>query len=482
MKSKEKYQVTIGLEIHAQLLTNTKIFSTETYKYGELPNTQISPITLAHPGTLPTINKKAIEYAIMMGLSCKAQINEFNIFARKNYFYPDLPKGYQITQDKTPICHSGTITIQKQDGQEKIVRIKRIHLEEDTGKSIHKQNTTLLDFNRAGAPLIEIVTEPDIETSEEAYLVVLEIRNILRYLGICNGNMEEGSLRCDTNISVKLHHTSVLGKRVEIKNINSTRNVKMAIEYEINRQINTLEQGGTIELETRTYDAIQNITIKTRAKDTLNDYKYFPEPNLRPFIVSQDWITKIQETLPPLPSEMLKKFNTHYQLSIYDAKNLTNDKELAMFFDKLCNITDYYKIAANWVIGPIKSYMNELKVTIDEYPIPMQNIAMLINMLGSKKINFSLAQQKLHPAMVKQPHISPEKLAEELGITEVKLDQLEIKNMIHSIIEKYPEKIAEYKNGKKGILAMFMGELMKATNRRINPKEASQLLEKALES
>lgn len=478
----DKYKAVIGLEIHAQLNTKSKMFSSDANGYGNTPNTDISPITLAHPGTMPSINKKAIEYAISMGLACNASINMFNVFARKNYFYPDLPKGYQITQDKTPICYSGHIDIEDDNGNYKSIKIKRIHLEEDTGKSIHnlELNATLLDFNRAGIPLIEIVTEPDIATPHEAYEFISEIRNMLRYLDICNGNMEEGSLRCDTNISVMSINSNVLGNKVEVKNINSMRGVKMSIEYEIKRQVDLLELGGVVDSETRNYDAANNVTVKQRVKDTMSDYRYFPDPNLSPVLISDNWLKTISDNIPILPQQLRHKFINDYGLSKYDAQVLVNSKDIAIFFDNLCSKTHYYKIAANWVIGPIKFYLNELKVNINDFPISVNNLIALINMIGSGEINFSLALHKLYPAMLQNANDEPKAIAERMGIVGNNLSNEELRKLILSIMEQYPEQVKEYHNGKKGIASMFMGELMRKTGRKVNPRDASALIEEML--
>ena len=332
-----KYKVVIGLEVHAQMLTASKAYSSDANRYGDAPNTLVSPITLGHPGTLPVMNEKTIEYAIRLGLACSCHISEHQHFARKNYFYPDLPKGYQITQDKTPICTGGQIIIRDEHGNEKPVRLTRIHMEEDAGKSIHDIDVydTLVDLNRAGVPLLEIVTEPDIESSQEAYNYVTEVRKLVRYLDICDGNMEEGSLRCDANISVMLKDATVYGTKVEVKNMNSIRNVQRAIEFEISRQIETLENGGTLSQETRAFDALKGITVSLRTKEAANDYRYFPEPDLPPLHIHQAAIDKVQASMPPLPRALFEKYTQTLNLSEYDAYNLTDSKVIALYFEQL---------------------------------------------------------------------------------------------------------------------------------------------------
>lgn len=311
---RDKYTAVIGLEVHAQLLTKSKIYNTDSTAYGSLPNTNVGVVTLAHPGTMPRLNKRVVEYAIKMGLACHATITRFNIFDRKNYFYPDLPKGYQITQDRTPICVGGYVAIDTKDG-ERNIELHRIHIEEDAGKSMHlaAETDTLVDFNRAGVPLIEIVSQPDIKTSDEAYNYLTEIRKLVRYLDICDGNMEEGSLRCDANISVMLKGATAFGKKVEVKNMNSIRNVQRAIDHEIERQIEEIEKGKVISSETRTFDASNGLTYSMRTKEELNDYRYFPDPDLSPLIVSEEWLAAIKASMPALPRELYNKYTHEFQ-------------------------------------------------------------------------------------------------------------------------------------------------------------------------
>ena len=332
----DKYEAVIGLEVHAQLSTKSKAYSSDSTEFGVLSNTNVSPISLGHPGTLPMSNKRVIEYAVRLGLACKSNIREVNEYARKNYFYADLPKGYQITQDKTPICNGGYITIKKDDGTEKQINITRIHMEEDAGKSIHDIDPfdTLIDLNRAGVALLEIVSEPEIKNGDEAYQYLTEVRKLVRYLDICDGNMEEGSLRCDANISVMLKGSKTFGQRNEVKNMNSIRNVQRAIEYEIKRQIDAIENGEVIQHDTRSFDAVAGTTFILRSKEMANDYRYFPEPDLQPVIVSQEYIAKVKSSLPPLPNDLYKKYLA-LGLSAYDAGVLTDSKEIALYFEEI---------------------------------------------------------------------------------------------------------------------------------------------------
>jgi len=479
---REKYTVIIGLEVHAQLSLQRKMFAPEAAAYGALPNTQVSTVTLAHPGTLPLINKQAVAYAIKMGLACHSEITRESIFSRKNYFYPDLPKGYQITQDRTPICRGGYLAIDTQEGHEKQIALERIHLEEDAGKSVHGlvQGKTLLDFNRAGVALIEVVTKPVLRTSEEAYSLLGEIRKLVRYLNICDGNMEEGSLRCDVNISVMLKDAPAFGQRVEVKNMNSIRNVQLAIEHEIDRQITVLERGGVVVAETRSYHADTNTTQSMREKEVLKDYRYFPEPDLPPLVMSEEWIEVLRQAMPLLPRECCKKFINTYQLPAYDASVLTEDRDTALYFEELCQLTTYYKAASNWVMGPVKSYLNELTLSIKEFPLQPMILAKLIALVEQDQLSFSVASQKLYPALLAQPDKSPLALAQAFNLLQ-ESDTKKIQALVDEVLAAYPEKIAAYRNGKKGILGMLMGEVMKKSQGKVAPKIANALLRQCLE-
>ncbi len=479
-----KYQPVIGLEIHAQLSTKSKVFASDQNEYGNLPNTNVSAITLAHPGTLPRINKKAVEYAVKMGLACGCEINRFNFFDRKNYFYPDLPKGYQVTQDRAPVCKGGTIVIKTKEGGEKTIRLNRIHMEEDAGKNMHLEGEvdTLVDYNRAGVPLIEIVTEPDIRSSDEAFALLTEIRKLVRYLDICDGNMEEGSLRCDANISVMLKGASQYGKKVEVKNMNSIRNVQRAIDFEISRQIELIEKGETIYSETRQFDAVNGDTHGMRTKEELNDYRYFPEPDLQPLRLSEEWLADIKNSLPSLPHELYKRFVNEFGLPEYDAGVLTDSKEIALYFEILCEKTANYKAASNWVMGPVKSYLNELTLHVKDFPVTPERLAELIALVDSSKVSYSVAAQKIFPVLIEgQGHESVLKIAERLNLIQ-ESDAGSLKPVVDEVIARFPAKVAEYKAGKKGLLGMFMGEVMKASKGKADPKVATELLKEALDN
>ncbi|TFV97385.1 Asp-tRNA(Asn)/Glu-tRNA(Gln) amidotransferase subunit GatB [Algoriphagus kandeliae] len=478
---KNKYQLVVGLEVHAQLLTASKMFAADSTEFGNLPNTLISVITLGHPGTLPKVNKKAIEYAVKMGLACHCEITRTNIFSRKNYFYPDLPKGYQITQDKGPICVGGKVPIRLADGSTREIQLNRIHLEEDAGKSIHLDGEpdTLVDFNRAGTPLIEIVTEPNIYTSEEAYAFLTEIKKLVKYLDICDGNMEEGSLRCDANVSVMLKGAKELGKKVEVKNMNSFRNVVRAIEHEFERMVGMLEEGKEIISETRTFDANTGTTSGMRTKEELNDYRYFPEPDLSPVVISEEWLQSIQSAMPTLPRDLYKKFTEEYGLPDYDASFLTESKELALWFDELCRETSLYKAASNWMMGPIKSYLNETATHIYDFTINPKRLAELLALIEEGKVSSSIASQKIFPELIKTPKVSPFEIAQKLNLIQ-ESDETSLKPIIEEVLKENGQKVAEYKSGKKGLTGFFMGQVMRKSNGKADPKVATKLLTELL--
>ncbi len=480
MEVYDKYEAVIGLEVHAQLLTQSKAYSADVAAYGGDPNTHVSVVTLGHPGTLPVANKKTFELGIMMGLATHCSITKVNQFARKNYFYADLPKGYQITQDKTPLCTNGFVLI-GEFGNEKKIGVTRIHVEEDAGKSIHDLDPyyTLVDLNRAGTPLIEIVSEPDLRSSDEAYQYVTEIRRLVRHLGICDGNMEEGSLRCDANISVRKKGAEAFGVKVEVKNMNSIRNVKRAIDHEIIRQIDALEKNDIISQETRSFDAGKGTTFSMRSKEAAHDYRYFPEPDMPPVIVTDEMISEVKIRMPALPKELVHKYVEQLSLSVYDAEILTSEKSVIDYFEELITCTKNYKAAANWIIGPIKTWANENATDIADIPVKPSIIAELIDLTESGKINFTIASQQLFPALLEKPGAGALQLATELNLI-VEGDQHLIEQLANDALAKYPEKVIEYKNGKTGIIGLFMGEIMKMSKGKADPKMATKILEEKL--
>jgi len=479
----DKYELVVGLEVHAQLSTLSKSFSSDSAAFGAGPNQHISPLALGHPGTLPRINKKMVEYAVKMGLACNSTISLTNTFARKNYFYADLPKGYQITQDQLPVCVGGSVLVRLADGSSKNIAIHHIHMEEDAGKSMHDQHheDSLIDLNRAGVPLIEIVSEPDLRSSEEAANFLTEIRKLVRYLDICDGNMEEGSMRCDANISVRLKGQTTYGNRCEVKNLNSIHNVKHAIEHEFIRQVNIIENGGHIDQNTLNFNADTGETSVLRSKEMANDYRYFPEPDLTPIVLNQEYLNKIRSSMPALPNELYAKYTTQLGLSDYDAGVITSDREFATYFEELIKYTEHYKAAANWLMGTVKSFLNENGLHLHNFGLKPETLAGIIKLVDSGKVNNTSAAHKLFPALLKNGNKNAEEMAIELNLLII-ADNNDVSQFIHSAIAKFPDKVKEYKNGKKGVLGLFMGEIMKSSKGKIDPKKTNQLLIEELES
>lgn len=477
MSIKDKYEVVIGLEVHAQLLTKTKAYSSDINEYGAAPNTNVSVVTLGHPGTLPVMNKKTIEYAIRLGLAVESHIAPNQYFARKNYFYPDLPKGYQITQDTTPICVGGKIFIKDENGVEKEIGLTRIHMEEDAGKSIHDIDVydTLIDLNRAGTPLLEIVSEPDMRSSQEAYNYLTEVRRLVRYLDICDGNMEEGSMRCDANVSVRIKGVSEFGTKVEVKNMNSIRNVQRAIEFEVERQIEAIEKGEKISQETRSFDALKGITISMRSKEAANDYRYFPEPDLQPITVDEFAINQVKEQMPPLPRALLNKYINEYGLSEYDANVLTDTKAIALYFESVTAYSKNYKSSANWVMGDVKSYLNQNGLEIEQFPLSGKTIANIIALIDEGKVSHSAAAQKLFPELLQKPESDVLALATELNIIQ-ESDENSLKTLIEDVFKQHPAEFERFKSGENQLTGFFMGQIMKASGGKADPKTTSGLL------
>jgi len=476
----DAYETVIGLEVHAQLLTNSKLFSGDSASFGAEPNTHISPITLAHPGTLPRLNRKAVEFAIRIGLACHCEITRLNYFARKNYFYPDLPKGYQLSQHTTPICKGGYVSIRTD--REKSIPLNRIHLEEDAGKSLHDVDpeNTSVDYNRAGVPLIEIVTEPALTSGEDAYAFLTELRKLLRYLEICDGNMEEGSMRCDANISIRKKGVTTLGIKVEVKNLNSIRNVKRAIEHETKRMIELVENGERIVQQTRSFDATNGTTFSLRTKEEANDYRYFADPDLTPFTVTDDMLENIRSMLPALPEERVRQYTQELQLSDYDARVIAEEKDFSDYFEQLIGHTSNYKAAANWMLGPVKSYLNENNLSISAFRISPAAIADLILLIDEGKLNFSIASTRIFSSLSSDPWRSPMELAASMNLIQDS-DEDNVTAWVNEVLNKMPEKVIEYKKGKKGLIGLFVGEVKKVSKGKADPKLTNDILLKKLQ-
>lgn len=476
MTDQSTYEIVIGLEVHAQLLTRSKLFCGDSIAYGAPPNTQVSPVTLGHPGTLPKMNKKAIEHAIRMGLACHCEIERSNYFARKNYFYPDLPKGYQISQHTTPICKGGYIEIRSGDGR-KQVRLNRIHLEEDAGKSLHDVDdlNTCLDYNRAGTPLIEIVSEPDLRSADETVAYLTELRKLVRYLDVCDGNMEEGSLRCDVNISVRKMGDQQLGTKVEIKNLNSIRNAKRAVEIEAARLIELVEKGEPVLQQTRSFDADKNITFAIRDKEDADDYRYFADPDLTPFQLEESFINSIKASLPVLQEERVSRYTGVLNLPEYDARVLTDDKEFAEYYEETIRGGSLYKATANWMLGPVKSWMNEHNRSVQELPVRPLQLAKLIKLTDEGKLSFSIASTRLFSHLINHPEADPLQAAEQLNLLQ-QSDANALEPIIDEVLAKFADKVTEYKKGKKGVLSLFVGEVMKRSKGKADPKVTNEII------
>ncbi len=475
------YELIVGLEVHLQLTTKSKAYCSDGYEYGGEANTQVSPISLGHPGTLPVPNYEVIDQAIRLGIATNSTLREVNEYARKNYFYADMPKGYQITQDKTPICTDGFLEIKDANNNDVKIGLTRIHMEEDSGKSIHDIDPfdTLIDLNRAGVPLLEVVSEPDIRSVEEAYNFLAEVRKIVRYLDVCDGNMEEGSMRCDANISVRKKGETGFRNRVEVKNMNSLRNVQRAIIYEANRQIDVYEVGGEIFQETHSYDANTNSTFVMRSKEDAHDYRYFPEPDILPVIVTADHIEEIKGTMPPLPKYLFERYTKELKLSDYDAQILTEDRDTALFFEDIITKTSNYKSACNYLMGSVKSYLNEKAITIDEFPLDAHKIADLVNLIDQGKFSHTAVSQKLFPALLEEPKIAILDIAQRLNLIQDSNED-SLKEIIETVLEGMPGEVQRFKEGEKKLQGLFMGKIMKASKGKADPRLTSQLLKELL--
>ena len=470
----EKYEGVIGLEVHAQLLTNSKIFCSCSTKFGNEPNTNICPICLGQPGVLPVLNKKVVEFTVLMGLATNCTINKRSIFARKNYFYPDLPKGYQISQFEEPACEHGFIEIALPDAITKKIGITRIHMEEDAGKSIHDSGlSTSVDLNRCGVPLIEIVSDPDMRTANEAYLYLSKIKQIVQYLGICDGNMEEGSLRCDANISVRLQGENKFGTRTEVKNMNSFRNVERAINYEINRQMEILEDGGRIIQETLLWDADKNKAFSMRSKEEAHDYRYFPEPDLFPVLVNSNWKNELATLLPELPHQRKNRFISSFKLPEYDAEILTQSRDIADYYEKVIDMTDDFKSASNWIMGDVLKVINENKIDIKEFRISANNLAELINIINDNTISGKIAKE-IFPEMLRE-NKTPLEIVKSKNLLQI-TDTTAISKVIENVLSNFPNEVGEFLNGKEKVFGFFIGKIMKETQGKANPKIVNELL------
>jgi len=477
-----KHESVIGLEVHAQLLTESKIFCGCSTKFGHEPNQNTCPVCAGFPGVLPVLNKRVVEFAIKAGLATQCEVARASILARKNYFYPDLPKGYQISQYELPICTGGHIDIEV-NGVEKRIRLTRIHMEEDAGKNIHDAHgaASLVDLNRAGVPLLEIVSEPDLRTAAEAVTYLRALRQILQYLGICDGNMEEGSFRCDANVSVRPQGSEALGTKVEIKNLNSFKAVEKAIEFEIERQSDTLADGGGLVQETRLWDEHREETRSMRSKESAHDYRYFPDPDLLPVATNDHWIEKIRAGLPELPSVRRARFISAYGLSPYDADLLTSRKDVADYFESTLKIHANAKGLSNWVIGDLFRALKERKLDEQQYisiwPVAAQHLAQLVQMIDQGKISGRIAKT-VFEAML-DSNESPQQIVSEKGLEQVS-DAGSIETAIEQVIGANAKQVAQYRSGNEKVFGFFVGQIMKATHGKANPQKVNEILREKL--
>lgn len=475
---RDKYEVVIGLEVHAQLKTKSKIFAPDKNEFGQEPNTLTSPITLGMPGVLPVLNKECVNMGILTGLALNCEIPSRCKFDRKQYFYPDLPKGYQISQYDEPICVNGHIEI---DG--KRIGITRAHLEEDAGKLVHAgangiagSTYSLVDLNRAGTPLLEIVSEPDMRSSEEAKNYMEELRNIVRYIGVCDGNLEEGSMRCDANISIMPKGSKEFGTRAEIKNVNSFAALQRAIEYEIERQIEIVEEGGEVVQETRLWDDASRETRSMRGKEDAHDYRYFPEPDLMPLEISREWVEEIRAKMPELPSQKRKRYQ-EIGLSEYDASVIVEQMGLALFFDKVLELGANPKTAVNFIMGEITAYLKEEHIEITDTKLTPDNLAELISLIEKGTISNNIGKQIIIEMMKDGTKASV--IVEKKGLSQIS-DEGAIKELVQKVVDAHPNEVEAYKNGKTNLLGFFVGQVMKETKGRANPKTVNQLIKEII--
>ncbi len=485
MSAHEKYEAVIGLEVHAQLLTKSKIFCGCSTKFGNSPNSNVCPVCLGMPGVLPVLNKQVVDYTIRMGLATHCTIAPKSIFARKNYFYPDLPKGYQISQYEEPICRNGNVDIELKDGTTQRIGITRIHMEEDAGKSIHDMDTdTLVDVNRCGVPLMEIVSEPEIRSAHEAYQYLYAIWQIVRYLGVCDGNMEEGSLRCDANISVRLKGETKFGTKTEVKNMNSFRNVERAIEYEIDRQIKLIEDGERIVQQTLLWDAAKNIIMPMRSKEEAHDYRYFPDPDLVPVVVEKEWINEIERSLPELPAQRRTRFTEQFGLPKYDAEILTQERPLADFFEETVGELakkdpENYKTISNWMMTDVLRVVNDEKITLTDFPVTPSHLAAMVNLIADGTISGKIAKEVFEEMLTTKEH--PKMIVEKKGLSQIS-DTGAIEREIEAILNKFQSEVTRFRSGEIKLMGFFVGETMKVMKGKANPKVVNEILKKKLEA
>ncbi len=478
------YEPTIGLEVHAQMITESKIFCGCSTRFGDEPNQNTCPVCMGFPGVLPVLNKKVVEFAIRVGIATHCEIARTSRWERKNYFYPDLPKGYQISQYELPLCTNGYIDIEV-NGREKRVRLTRIHMEEDAGKNIHDQRSdhSLVDLNRAGVPLVEIVSEPDVTCAEEAGRYLRRLRAILQYLEVCDGNMEEGSFRCDANVSIRPKGSKKLGTKAEVKNMNSFKAVEKALEYEIRRQEQLLSEGGRVVQETRLWDADREVTRSMRSKEHAHDYRYFPDPDLLPLVIDESWIQEISENMPELPEARKNRFMTDYGLPNYDAELLTSRKDVADYYEAAVKVHSNPKAISNWIVGDLFRVIKERKLDerprITSWPVRAEHLGEMVRMIDQGKISGKIAKTLFDEMLDKQ--VSPEKLVKEKGLEQIS-DLGSIEKDVDQVLAAHSQQVADYRAGKDKVFGFLVGQVMKSTKGKANPKIVNEILRKKIEN
>ncbi len=468
-----EYEAVIGLEIHVQMDTKTKMFCSCPVEFGAEPNTNTCPVCLGLPGALPVINRKAVEYAVRAALALNCKVHLESVFARKNYFYPDLPKGYQISQYEKPIATDGWLEIELSDGTKKKVRIRRLHIEEDAGKNIHEGDKSFVDLNRAGTPLMEIVTEPDMHTPEEARVFLETLRNVMRYTGVSKADMEKGQLRCDINVSVRPKGSNRLGTRTEIKNVNSFRFVQKALEYEIDRQIKVISEGGQVVQETRTFDPTTGKTYTMRTKEEAEDYRYFPDPDLLPLVLEKEWVEEIKKNMPELPHQRLERLLRDYPIGKYEAGIFVNHKEIGDFFEEAVKVYNEPKMIANWLLNDLLGLLNEKQIPIEESPVPPKALAGLVKLIKEGTISTKIGKEVLKEMV--ETGKDAETVVEEKGLKQIS-DEDQLRKIVEEILAQFPKELERFKNGEEKLIGFFVGQVMRATKGKANPKLVNKII------
>ena len=472
-----EYEAVIGLEIHVQMDTKTKMFCSCPVEFGAEPNTNVCPVCLGMPGSLPVVNRRAVEFAVRASLALNCEVHTESIFARKNYFYPDLPKGYQISQYERPLATDGWVEIELPSGEKKRVRIRRLHIEEDAGKNIHEGSKSYVDLNRAGTPLMEIVTEPDIRSAEEARIFLETLRNIMRYTGVSKADMEKGQLRCDINVSVRPKGSDKLGTRTEIKNVNSFRFVQKAIEYEVERQVKVLEEGGEIVQETRTFDPATGKTYPMRSKEEAEDYRYFPDPDLLPLVVKEEWVEEIKKNMPELPHQRLERLLSQYGISEYEAKIFVQHKELGDFFEEAVKKFNEPKMIANWLLNDLLGLLNEKQIPLEESPVSPEKLAELVKLIKENVISTKIGKEVIKEMV--ETGKSASQIVEEKGLKQI-TDEGEIRKIVEEVVSRFPSEVERFRQGEEKLIGFFVGQVMRETKGKANPKLVNQILREVL--